>query len=625
MRTQYDHDYPPGEWTAESVTAALQSAPEAYPVPSYDDERAWERIREDDLVGPLAERIVDEAEAVRDEPVPRLPASLYLDYARTDDRGTYQDPERRRRRRLSVLTLAECFEREGRYLDAILDYAWAICEQATWVLPAHLPGDVGSEGLARPVAPAENHVALRPAGLGKNLAEVDHLLGERLHPALRERIRHEVEERLLTPYEAREDFGWLDPPTNNWNAVCNAGPAIAALYLLDDHERAGRIVAKAAGSLRHYLADFDPDGCTAEGIGYWNYGFGNYVQLAVHLATRTDGACDLLSVPVVEEIATYPLRVELSPGHHLPFSDAYEATWPDPYIACRLGERFDEPGLLARGRAAVSGGGIPKEKAAANVRTLAWCAGLPDPSPPAQPPRRFLAGYDWWIARAEPGDPDGLVVAAKGGHNGESHNHNDCGSFVVHRGRESLLTDLGKPTYTGSYFGEERYDHLAARSLGHSVPYVNGHEQVAGAEHAAEVIERREGDREEALALELAGCYPDAADLETLRREVGLDRERERVRVTDRAAFGEAGSFESVLISSRPMSVVDGHVEVAGDRSTATVTPEGATDVRVEQLEGAIDTAGHKTAASDPVDVWRARLDAERGSQAELSFTVSVR
>ncbi|HYY89819.1 MAG TPA: hypothetical protein VFA49_13560, partial [Chloroflexota bacterium] len=66
------------------------------------------------------------------------------------------------------------------------------------------------------------------------LAELDLLLGSRLHTALGRRIRAEVERRCLAPYLTRHDRWWLHGSggrsLNNWTAVCNAGVAGAALY-----------------------------------------------------------------------------------------------------------------------------------------------------------------------------------------------------------------------------------------------------------------------------------------------------------------------------------------------------------------------------------------------------------
>lgn len=185
-------------------------------------------------------------------------------------------------------------------------------------------------------------------------------------------------------------------------------------------------------------------------------------------------------------------------------------------------------------------------------------------------------------------------MAAKGGHNAESHNHNDCGSVVVHYRGESLLTDLGAPTYDRDFFGDARYEYLCARSLGHSVPYVNGHEQAPV--------------RVEKLTLELVECYPDGAAVDSLRRTVRLDREGDpTVRLEDIATFRsdiDRPSFESVLVSDLELEVVDGSLVARGQHGRAQVTPDdGAVELVVEHLPDAV-------AASDgDRNVWRARVE----------------
>jgi len=60
-----------------------------------------------------------------------------------------------------VFALAGCLGREGEYLDDILDHGWAVCEQATWVLPAHLGDNEGQvvSGLPGVVPDEERHGA----------------------------------------------------------------------------------------------------------------------------------------------------------------------------------------------------------------------------------------------------------------------------------------------------------------------------------------------------------------------------------------------------------------------------------------------------------------------------------
>jgi hypothetical protein len=630
MRETYDHEYPPGEWSASGIATALTDADGSGSLPRYDDAATWEEISSDPLTRPVVELVLEKARAERDTPVPPLPASRYLDYERTGNRSRYQNLSNERRVRLSVFTLAECFERDGDYLDPILDYAWAICEEATWLWPAHLDEPQNVEGLPGAVPDGDRTVALFSVGAALLLAEVDYVMGERLHPALRERIRDEVDRRVFTPYEARDDHRWLGPPTNNWNAVCNAGIGIAALHLVDDVDRRARIVEKAAHSMRHYLNDFDEAGCTAEGIGYWNYGFGNYVKLAAELEARTDGAYSLLSPPVVERIAAYPLKVELSPGHFLPFSDAEEDGRVKPATAAWLGRRLEHRGLAARGRWDLSR--HPDPFAGRNIknlpellRDLAWTRQVPEDWEIPTPDRRtFFEGFDWWIVRNDPENPDDLVVAAKNGHNAESHNHNDCGTFVAHYRGESLLTDLGRPVYDRDFFSDRRYEYLTARSLGHSVPLVNGHEQRPGEEYAADVLDRAETPERDTFALELAGCYPEAAGLDSLRRELTLERgEDPTLGVEDVAGFASAAAddaFESILVSYFPMAATDGTLTVTGERGKATVAPTEGADVTVERLEDAVDQSWRD--GVDYRDVWRARITPPEANPASLALEV---
>jgi len=628
MRPQFDHDYPPGEWTAEGIATALREG-SGGSLPAYDDAAAFDRLREDDTTGPAVERLLERAREDRDEPVPRLPATLYLEYERTGERPGYEAPYRVRTDRLSRFALAECFEREGGFLDPILDYAWAICEQTTWTLPAHLGGADAREGLPVAAEAGGRTLALRTAGSARTLAAVDGVLGDRLHPALRERIRHEADRQVFEPFLEGEHW-WADPPTNNWNAVCNANTAVAALYLAEP-ERAARIVTEAVRNMRHYLADFDPDGATAEGIGYWNYGFSNYVVAAAELEARTDGAYSLLSPPVIDEIARFPLRLRLSPGRYPAFSDAHEATRPAAATACYLGDRLDAPGLAALGRASFDAAEGIGGDLVTMLRTLTSVRAAPAGDVPSPSRRAWFGGHQWWIARAAPADPDGLVVAAKGGNNGESHNHNDVGTVVVHADRESTITDPGMQTYTDAYFSDRRYEFLAPRSLSHPVPYPDA-EQAAGSEHAARVLDRTAGDDVESLTLEFSDCYPGADPaLERLERTLRLERDDSpyggRLVVRDAADFaGDPPAFASVLVSHHPFEVRDDGpgVVLEAERTRTVVTADRPVDVETEHAGTLVDERGND---GDPRPVERAYLRPDPGvdgADADVAVELAV-
>jgi hypothetical protein len=221
----------------------------------------------------------------------------------------------------------------------------------------------------------------------------------------------------------------------------------------------------------------------------------------------------------------------------------------------------------------------------------------------------------WMIARYDPHDPAALTLAAKGGHNGEMHNQNDTGAFIVHVDGESIIPDVGRGRYTKAYFGPERYEHFVNSSLGHSTPAPNGHLQQAGREFAAELIAHTATGSEDTLLLELRGVYPAEAGLAALRRQLTLHREAPRgwVEVVDTVEFGkEPGSFESALTTFGEVELGDGALVIHGDRSAVRVTYDGdALDVRVD-LYSDVDLAKAPRDVRRIVFSWKD--PAQRGS-----------
>ncbi len=83
------------------------------------------------------------------------------------------------------------------------------------------------------------------------------------------------------------------------------------------------------------------------------------------------------------------------------------------------------------------------------------------------------------------GSARGLTVAAKGGHNDESHNHNDVGEFVVYCDGKPLLIDAGVETYSRKTFSPQRYEIWTMQSAYHNLPTIDGVQQAPGAAFAA--------------------------------------------------------------------------------------------------------------------------------------------
>lgn len=532
-------------------------------------------------VGPAMAALLNQARADVVAPIPALPASLYLEFLRTGRREGYEDAQRARRNMLYRLTLAEWLDGQGAFVDAIENIAFARLEETNWAWPAH------ARMLDMPDHPT---VDLAAAMTALDLAEMDYLIGEGLSPVLRARLRSEIGRRTIAPFLERNDHWWLhstpERQVNNWTAVCVAGVVGAACYLEPDLDRLANIITRGLHSLADYLETFDSQGGSSEGPDYWSYGFGNYVVLAQLLHARTGGKIDLLDDPQIREIAQFPVRTVLTQGLWASFSDSDSNPTFHPGLLTHLAERLELPALTELGMQNDFSVEVFNQFAWP-LRQFAWP--LPERNVAYGGTQHdWFADMAWMISRLDPGDPQSLRLAIKGGHNDEMHNQNDVGSLIVVSKGKVVLTDPGRGRYSKAYFGPERYANIMASSRGHSVPVVNGLEQAEGAQHGATVLGHSHGDDADRLTLAMAAAYPDAAGLKALERDVVFDRSVPggRVRLSDSFSFSDGeGAFQSVLVT--PLAVE------AGPEMVRIGDAAGGVSVRFDPCAVSVSTERH--------------------------------
>jgi len=297
----------------DEVTAMLRPEPMGLGRPLADS-AAWREMAQKEVFGGL----VRTAERLLSEPLPEQPDDLYLDFSRTGNRTHWQDVANRRRSRLARLVIAECLEDEGRFLPAFEELVRALCEERTWVMPAHDRKLTNFNG-------ETVDIDLASSALGWHLATADWLLADRLSADVRELLRDNVRRRVLVPYRdmftGARPANWWTKTTSNWNAVCLAGVTGAALAQVQDaHERA-QFVTAAEEYSRNFLRGFTSDGYCSEGLGYWNYGFGHYVLLCETIRQATSGGVDLLARPEARAPATFGARIGIIGGVYPAFAD----------------------------------------------------------------------------------------------------------------------------------------------------------------------------------------------------------------------------------------------------------------------------------------------------------------
>ena len=248
------------------------------------------------IVRGILREIADDAEQLLHSPINSLPYSLFKLFQETGSRQEYEREFFAHRTRLSHFALLTLSYGDRRYIEALEDIIWAICDEFTWCLPAHLGktcprgGDLDDQARALDLFSAETGFAL---------AEIICLL-ERpnqpgLAPPVAARARQEIFRRVLEPYSSLSRPLWWESAPMNWAAVCAGSIGAAAMYLMDDTDRLALLLHRVLRTMTCYLSGFGADGVSTEGVSYWTYGFGFFTYFAALLKERTAGRARLVS------------------------------------------------------------------------------------------------------------------------------------------------------------------------------------------------------------------------------------------------------------------------------------------------------------------------------------------
>ena len=100
-----------------------------------------------------------------------------------------------------------------------------------------------------------------------------------------------------------------------------------------------------------------------------------------------------------------------------------------------------------------------------------------------------------------------MFLAAKGGYNDESHNHNDAGTCSVWFNQTPILIDAGVGTYTRQTFSGERYSIWTMQSNYHNLPMINGVPERNGRSFKATEVKASKNS----FSANIATAYPKEA------------------------------------------------------------------------------------------------------------------
>jgi len=547
----------------QEIAAWLPAQPAGFAWP-ISNRAAWQQLAAADAFT----KVVAKAAALLAKKLPVQPDSLFLEFSQTGNRTHWQKVAGERRGRITAFTLAEAFENQGRFLPALEKTIATLCAEKTWVMPAH-------DGSLENFHGAEIVPDLGATGLAAELAEADFVLGDKLSPATRQLIRANVSRRVLDPFRAmlagqQKEAFWVRTPMN-WNAVCVGNSVFAALALVDS--RADRAFYAAAGEhcIRYYLSGFTPDGYCAEGVGYWNYGYGHFILLTEILRQATGGKIDLLNDDQAIAPALFCVRSEVLPGIFPTISDCPPGSRPNAQLTAYVCGRL---GLLTAGQKTPPGdvGELTLTLLLASVdgklpmvRNLATFND--------SPLRSYFGGGGVLIARTPAGTTPPVAVVLKGGNNNEPHNHNDVGSFSVVVGTKMVICDPGGEVYTKRTFSAHRYDSKVLNSFGHAVPVLAGQLQKTGADARGVILATNFTDAVDTLKLDIRSAYA-VPGLQKLDRTFVFQRgPNPSLEVRDEVVFSAPESFETALVTWGQVKTVDlNTLEIRDGNSAVRVT-----------------------------------------------------
>ena len=497
-------------WAAESVGvagSALAAVPpsriaqvlERQPVGPVgvgrpiEDRVYWSQPRQEALVKPF----LAEAERYRTATFPAWSDSDYLVYSQTGDRKQGEKMLAAREQWLKPLVLAECWENQGRFLPALSTALAGYLDQPSWLLPAH-------DGDLKVFHQKVQYVDLNCAQFGADLAEAWYLVGSRLEPALRDRLKNEILRRLVNPvrssFQTGQGHSWLTV-RHNWNAVCLGGSTSAALIVLDDPAARAAFMACAEYAVQNSFLGYRDDGYDDEGGGYHNYGFGNLVALRERLRDGSGGVVDLFRDPRAAKAARFGIDYVLT--------DRLMPTFADSQVNGRV-----KLGLVSALRR------VFRETATEDGTTIGHRLNIylqvPTPlgadevtaMPPSSPLRSYWDSVGVLVARPTPSTDSVLAVAIKNAGNG-NHSHNDIGSWCLSVGDQMVAGDPGGPAhYRADTFGPLRYvKYRMLNSFGHPVPVIDGHLQVDATKVQGRVVSTSFTDDEDRIVIDGTVAY----------------------------------------------------------------------------------------------------------------------
>ena len=503
---------------------------------------------------------VREANACYKIEIPELPDELYAEFAVNGNRVHYETACFLRRRVLNRLVLGEVCENNGDFLPEIENIIALTLSEKTWVLPAHSGGKLPSG--------TEENMDLFSTETAAALAITSELLPLSSNTQLA--LWRAIDQRIFQPFLIH-NYWWRDlgsnrrPSPSNWTPWCIHGvlECVRAARAVKpsgiDQEILNQIWDSCLVSLNNYFEDYPDDGGCDEGAQYWEHSVGHFFECGI-----TNLLAETGRIPNSEKLSamySFLERVHLTENYYMNFADCAARINPNASMLFLMGKEIGDTSLQAFGAFLYhcNSQNAPDITLRDNMDLRAVLNALAAsqeietfPAKLSHKNREYFASLDAGIFRGVH-----FCVAVKGGHNGENHNHNDCGNIILYADDKPLFIDVGVGAYTKDTFSDRRYTIWTMQSSFHNLPEVNGCMQRDGAQYSA----KKTKFFDSGFSCDIAKAYPEEAGLLSLRRTLKLSKST--VEIISHFEFISERDNNTILLNYMMASdpiLMDGHL-----------------------------------------------------------------
>ena len=409
----------------------------------------------------------------QDKPIQALSFRDYKRFWIDGNRYSYETAYFERRKRLFLLQVLAIHK--NKYLEPLEEVLATICDEYTWVVPAHSFSDID----------------LFSAETGSYLAETLYIFKDKLSQKLKERILSSLERKIISVFESQPVFHW-ESYKNNWLSVCGCGIGLSYLYAFPERFES---VKERLFSLFKTFIEFglDKEGYCSEGVNYWLYGVGSFCNFFDAYERMTGNRPDFIDCQTFKNTLQYLENARMQGDVYLPFADGgYAKIIVNALSVISIKSLYQKEFSFPKAEEILTGN---KAVGLSYLYNLHACK----PQKKTNKDSSFYYQNSQVFIRKR----NEYALAVKCGNNGEYHNHNDIGAFQIVRNNKRYICDVGAGLYTKEYFGGGRYEIFNCNSYSHSIPRVDQKTQSYGKEYAGKVV----AVDKNSIAMDIANAY----------------------------------------------------------------------------------------------------------------------